>query len=254
MTNKQGTQTLQGVQVAFDIVRYLAKSGTSSVTEISNEFNLPTSTAHIHLKTMTEAGYLRRVGSKYQLSLRFLEHGAQIRRRHEIYKTAQDKVKSVAQTTGEVASLGVEEGGKRVLLYKSEGGDAVYDNAVTGEFTYLHWVSLGKAILAHMPESDVQDIIDKHGLPSATDATITDEDQLFDELVSIRERGYAVENEEHHKDICAVAVPIRTNTKVVGAISVSGPKTRFDESRIKNQLVEELTDRANVIELEVKHY
>lgn len=248
-------QTLQGVGRAFKIVGFLARSGPSTVTDVAGEFDIPTSTAHIHLKTMHEAGYLHRSSdATYRLSLRFLEHGTVVRRRFEIYGVAHQEVRSIANETGEVASLGVEEGGKRVLLYKSEGGDAVYDDAVTGEFTHLHWVSLGKAILAHLPEERVEEIVEKHGLPGATEHTITDADELYSELEQVREEGYAVEDEEHRENIRAVSVPIRREGEPFGAIAVSGPKSRFDDARIKEDLVETLRDRANVIELRLKHY
>lgn len=248
-------QTLQGVGRAFKIIRFLSRSGQSTVTDVANQFDIPTSTAHIHLKTMYEAGYLHRSSdASYRLSLRFLEHGAVVRRRFEIYGGAHQEVRSIANETGEVASLGVEEDGKRVLLYKSEGGDAVYDDAVTGEFTHLHWVSLGKAILAYLPEDRVKEIVENHGLPGATEHTITDVDELHRELEQVREDGYAVEDEEHRENIRAVSVPIRREGEPLGAISVSGPKSRFDDTRIEEDLVETLQDRANVIELRLKHY
>lgn len=253
---KNGTgQTLQGVERAFNIVGYLARSGPSTVTDVAEAFDIPTSTAHIHLKTMYEAGYLHQSSDDtYRLSLRFLEHGTVVRRRFEIFEVAHQEIQSLANETGEVASVGVEEGGKRVLLYKSEGGDAVYDDAVTGEFTHLHWVSLGKAILAYLPRERVDAIVEEHGLPGATEHTITDVDGLDDELERVREDGYAVEDEEHRENIRAVAVPIRREGEPLGAIAVSGPKTRFDDERIENELVEKLRNRANVIELRVEHY
>ncbi|MCU4744673.1 IclR family transcriptional regulator [Natronoglomus mannanivorans] len=246
--------SLKSVAKAFKIVGYIQETGRVTPTQLASDFDLPTSTAHIYLKTMEEAGYLTASAGQYRLSLRFLSHGVNTRRQFDIYEVAIAEIDRLADATGEVANLGVEEDGKRVLLYKREGEEGVYDKAPTGEFTHMHWTSLGKAILAHLPPDRVDEIVDQHGLPSATDRTITDRETLASELESIRSRGYALEDEERRTNIRAVAVPVFANETVVGSISLSGPVSRFTDARIENELVEELQDKANVIELHLRHY
>lgn len=247
-------QSLTSVETAFTIVGRLAEEGWMTPTELADVLGMPTSTAHVYLKTMAEAGYLATADGQYRLSLRFLSHGANLRREFKIYEVAGPELDVLAAGTGEVASLGVEEGGKRVLLEKTEGEHAVYDKAPTGEFTRMHWTSLGKSILAHLPEERIHAIVDEHGLPEATDRTITDREELFAELESIRETGYAIEDEERRENIRAIAVPIFMDGEVAGSISVSGPVSRFSDARIGTELVAALEDRANVIELRLCHY
>lgn len=254
MGNQTKGDTLSGVERSFRIVDYLKEAGTTTVTEIASKMDLPKSTAYLHLKTLNETGYVYKNDHKYQLSLRFLENGATLQRQFDVYEVAEPEINDLAQETGEVANLGVEEDGQRVLLYINEGGDAIYDNALTGEFTNMHWTSLGKAMLASFPRERVAEIIDKWELPRATKHTITDLESLFDELDKIRDRGYAIEDEEHWENICAVAVPILQDERATAAISVSGPKTRFSDERIKSEILELLRNKANIIELKLKHY
>lgn len=254
MPSETGGQTLGGVKTAFNIVAHLHEVGPTTVTELASELDMPKSTAHIHLKTMADAGYLAREQGKYKLSLHFLEHGISTRRRFDIYDVAAPEIEELAEETQEVASLGVEERGKRVLLYKHEATDAVYDNAQTGEFTNMHWVSLGKAMLAHLPQERVDEIIDTHGLPKATPQTITDREALQEELEQVREQGYALEDEERRANIRAVSVPILYDGHPAGSIAVSGPKTRLSYDRIEDELLEAIRGKADVIELKLKHY
>ena len=253
MINNNKGQTIQAVEISSKIVGFIEEYGAVGPTELSQHLEMPKSTAFIYLKTLHECGYLTKSNGQYRLALRFLEMGARARRDFDVYNVAKEEINQLADATGEVANLGVEEEGYRVLLYKSEGGEAVYDDAIVGDHTYLHWVSLGKAMLSRMSESRIDDVVDRHGLPGATEHTIVDRESLDEELTRIADRGYALEDEEHWENIRAVAVPIVLESAVHGAISVSGPKTRFDEDRIM-EIVDQLHETKNVIELRLEHY
>lgn len=254
MAKQHAGDTLQGVERAFKIVNYLKENGPTTVSELKTAMDLPKSTAYIHLKTLYETGYVYKEDHNYRLSLHFLEHGAAVRQQFDVYDIAKPEINELAKETGEVANLGVEEDGQRVLVYINEGGNAIYDNAQTGEFTNMHWTSLGKAILAYSPRKQIDKVIDNHGLPAATKHTIEDRSDLYQELNTIRDRGYALEDEEHRANIRAVAVPILQDEHAIAAVSVSGPKTRFSDERIETELLESLRDKANIIELRLEHY
>jgi DNA-binding IclR family transcriptional regulator len=104
-----------------------------------------------------------------------------------------------------------------------------------------------------MSDSHIDEIVDIHGLPQATENTIIEREALKKELDRIADRGYALEDEEHWENIRAVAVPIIFDSAVQGAISITGPTTRFDESRIE-ELVDMLHRTKNIIELRLEHY
>jgi DNA-binding IclR family transcriptional regulator len=113
---------------------------------------------------------------------------------------------------------------------------------------------MGKAILAHLPESRVHEILDRHGLPEKTEQTITERDALFEELSEIRERGVAFDREERLSGLRCVAVPILSNSsRVEGALSVSGPTSRMQGERFESELPERLRSAANVIELNITY-
>lgn len=84
----------------------------------------------------------------------------------------------------------------------------------------LHSTALGKAILAHLPSEQFRTIVDQRGLPSFTERTTTDIDTLLEELEAINNRGYAIDDEEHHEGLRCIAVPILSNGD-----RVSGPHT-----------------------------
>lgn len=251
--------TIGSVEHTFTIVESIAASGPTTLSELAEYVDMPKSTVHVHLRTLVDRNVLTRRGDKYDLGLKFLEMGGIARRRRDVYRTARDEVDGLADETGEASHLGVEENGKRSILYKSEAEESVYDDAPTGERTHMHWTALGKALLAHLPESRVERIVDRWGLPAGTESTIVDRGRLFDELERIRSRGFAIEDEERRIGVLAVAVPVMDvdAEDVVAAVSVSGPKCRLtaaDGDEIRPEIRNAVRSRANVIELQYNHY
>jgi len=244
-----GGKRVSSVERAFDVVDVLRSGGPMRIDDVAEALNVSTSTAHVHLKTLEGVGYVVRESEGYRLGFRFLRDGIGVRQESNVYEITRPEVDALADETGEVANLGVEEEGKRVILYQAEGTEAVYDNAPTGEYTNMHWTALGKSILAHLPESYVEDVVEAHGLPRRQENTITDRDELAEELARVRDRRYAVEDEERRAGIRSVAVPILVDDAVKGAISVSGPKERLDDRRIDEELLPALRNRVNVVEV-----
>jgi DNA-binding IclR family transcriptional regulator len=251
----RSSDTIQSVRRAFDVVECLEELQGATVSEAKEHLDIPKSTAYIHLKTLRECGYLIQEGDEYRIGLRFLKHGGFARHRTELFRVAKPNVDELARDLGEIAALGVEENGKRVLLYKNEGPGAIGENLPTGEYSHMHWVATGKVILAHLPEERVERIVDQHGLPAATEGTIDDRESLFQELEKVRERGYAMESEDRFSGIQGVALPVLdSNDDVIGGLGVAGPRHRVTEERIAGEILDSMREAVNVIELEFNYY
>lgn len=254
-TEGETGKTIQAIGNAVKLIEAIEELGSVTVTELANEVDMPRSTVHIYLRTLRQHGYVVEEDGNHRTGLRFLMHGGRARKQVEPYEAAKSEVDRLATKTGEMCDLGVEQNGMRVLLYKSETDRAVYDNVATGEFTHMHWTALGKALLAWSPDDVVERIIDTHGLPEATDATITDRETLRTELDEIVEQGYAIEDEDRREGVASVAVPVIDNDskQAVAALSVSGPRSRVLDRDVSG-LVEEIQQSVNVVELRYNHY
>ena len=245
----EGGKRVKAVQRAFDVVEVLQDSGSLRIADVADALDLPVSTAHVHLKTLESAGYVVRDDDGYRLSFRFLRNGVAVRESQRIYQVCRPDIDELADRTGEVANLGVEERGLRVILYQSEGSDAVYDNAPIGEYTTMHCTALGKAILAERSFKYVETVIDAYGLPEKTSETISNSAVLRSELETIRAQGYVIEDEERRTGIRSIAVPLKADGTLVGAISVSGPKERFSDRRIAEELLPYVKNTKNIVEV-----
>ena len=118
-------------------------------------------------------------------------------------------------------------------------------------YDYLHWSSSGKAYLAYLPPEKAKEIVEKQGLPSMNRNTITDSDTLFEEFERIREQGYAINDQEEIQGTRAIGAPIQNENGLYGAISVSGPKSRFTFDRLHNDLSEKVVEAANIVSVNI---
>ena len=244
---------IKSTAFSFDLLEAIHDRGEATLPESVGECDVPKSTVHDHLATLTRMGYLVNEDGSYRLSLRFLNFGGGVRSRFRFFQVAESKVRELANETGEHANLMVEENGKGVFLYKVKGSDSVNLDTYEGMEVYLHTTAMGKAILAELPAEKRAAIIDRHGLPAATENTITDRDELADEIDRIRERGYAIDNEERIQGIRCVAAAISTDDRVVGGLSISAPRRRMSDERFEETIPVEVLRTANIIEVNLQH-
>ena len=241
-------------RTTFEILEEVKERNGATVTELTDTFDLSKSSIHNYLSTLEQDGYIVKNDNVYRVGLRLLDLGGHARRREHLYDIARDAVTELGSETGELANLMVEENGKGVYLYQKQGKKAVMTDSYIGQRIYLHNTALGNAVLAHLSRERVHEILDHHGMPKTTENTITDRDELFDELERVRKRGVAFDDEARLKGLRCVAVPIVNNNDTVeGAISVSGPTSRLQEARFREELPEKLKSIANVIELNITY-
>lgn len=249
------SRTLETVTRTLEIISLLESDNGARVTEIADKLCVSKSSVYNHLTTLRQNDYVSKSGDQYNLSYRFLTLGEFVRNQDRLYQHGRAEVEQLAETTGEYAHLTVEQNGLGVNLYKVRGEDAVGANFQTARLQkpdFLHYSATGKSILAHLSEDRVRSIVDTHGLPKRTEQTITDINQLLAELDEVRDQGFAHNEEEEVRGIRAVGVPILDQREeVLGAMSVSGSKSRLRGDRFRKDLPDLLTRAANVIEVDI---
>jgi len=249
--NRQNTE--RTTEKLLSIISALYEQGPQGVTELAEYLDIPKSTVHYHLQALKNRGYVVQADQKYRIGLRFLEIGGQARRRIPLFEAATDQINDLADKTGDLAILMVEEQGLGTILYKQAGEEAIDMDASIGRRARLHDRALGKAILAHLSEEQVETIIEEYGLRQTTEKTIHDREELFDSLEQIREDGVSYNRGEAIDGLRGVAVPILTDEgEVLGAISIAGPAARLEGDRFTEELPEYLFQAKNVIELKIQ--
>jgi DNA-binding IclR family transcriptional regulator len=252
--SKQDGLRVKSTATTVEAIDALMALDHPGVAGVADHLDVPKSTAHDHLSTLIELGFVVKEPDGYRLGARFLEYGGYAREQMKVYRVARPIVNRLAEDTGEHANLLVEEHGLGIFLYKAKGEDAVTLDTHPGMRVPLQTTALGKTILAHLPEERTAEIIDEHGLPRVTERTITDRDELFAELEQIRDQGYATDDEERVEGMRCIAAPVLDrDDNVVAAVSVSGPVSRTHDERFENEIPRRVLSAANVIEVNMTY-
>ena len=121
----------------------------------------------------------------------------------------------------------IEENGYVVYIGKTESSSSIVLKTRIGTKKELYCTGVGKCYLAFMPDEKAEEIMSR-GFEPKTENTITDIETMRKELELIRERGYAVDNEEYEIGISCVAVPVfDRNGNIISGISLTGPVFRI---------------------------
>ncbi|THE66134.1 IclR family transcriptional regulator [Salinadaptatus halalkaliphilus] len=238
------------VETAFELLETIVRRDGCRITELAEEHDLAKSTVHRHLTTLEELEYVVNDDGIFRTGFRFLKIGERTRARLDEYELVERNVAALADETNECVQFMVEEHGWAVYVFRDRGDNAVATDAEIGDRLPIHACAGGKAILAFSDDDRLEEIIDDRGLPQLTDATITDRDELVEQLAAVRERGYSCNDQESADSLRAFGVPIRyEDGRVLGALSVSGPIRRFQDDSLATRLLE----TANELELKIRY-
>lgn len=228
---------VQTLERSLDILEVLAQSEEPlGVTEIGHRISLHKSTVHRILQTLCYRGYVEKEKDRerYHLGIKIVELGISFLNDLEIRKIAGAYLSQLAKTFDEVVNLVVYEDGEIVYIDKRESPKTISMHSMVGRRAYMHCTAAGKAILSTMPEEEVRQILTKKGMYKFTPATITNQEELLEQLRVIREKGVAMESEENEVGIFCLATPVRNYTgRAIWSISVSGPTNRMLEKDIE---------------------
>jgi DNA-binding IclR family transcriptional regulator len=139
-------------------------------------------------------------------------------------------MQDLADATGEMALLTVYQNQEVICIEKIETSHSVRLALDVGTRHPPHAGASSKILMAYLPQQEIRTIVEEKGLPKICTNTITDPDELLDELARIREQGYARSIEETDPGAWGVATPIyEREGDVVAAVGVAGPTLRFSE-------------------------
>jgi IclR family acetate operon transcriptional repressor len=226
---------IQSVDRALFLLETIAEAGgEASLTDLANRTGLNISTCHHLLATLIQRGFAAKIPGRrlYALGARILHLGRACLQ-VDLPRRAQPYLDEINQVTGETVYLAALQGDAVVTLAVRESRHPV--RVATGKLGRLeapHATSVGKAIMAWLPEEEIQRMLPS-SMKRFTDNTITDFPALVETLRNVRRTGYAIDRGEFVPGVVCVGAAIRDQAgTVIGAISASTPDMRADEAHV----------------------
>lgn len=200
-----------------------------SLTELAEAANIPKSTCHAIVATLTERGYLYMLNRPRALypTKRMYDVASDILAKDPFVEHATPVLERLRDATRETVILGKRQGESVIYLQVIEGPHPIRYSAKPGEFKPLHSSSIGKALLGSLKEPELRSWLQGRQLRSITSATQTDHEQLAQEILDSRKMGYFVTRGENVSDVWAVATFLTINNETL-AVAVAGPRHRIE--------------------------
>lgn len=223
---------VQSIDRALDIVEALSVQPHGMLLkDLSAEVGLHVSTTHRLLASLVSRGYVQKdiETGKYRLTVRLFEIGSRAISGMNLVSISRPYLEQLAAGTGETVHLVARNNDEVVYLYKEDRRESVIHMAsFVGLRSPMYRTAVGKSILALLPEEEVRRIWDRSVIEPLTPNTIVRYDDLLENLDIVRQRGWAMDNEENELGVLCIAAPIKdfTNTPI-GAISISAPAARM---------------------------
>ncbi len=225
------------IQVAdrlFLTLELLCENAPMGLMEISTALGLNKSTTHRILNSLIYMQYVRQENSgKYSPTFKIVELAGKITSKVDIVHIIRPYLRKLMEMTGETVHLVEIDGTNAVYIDKVDS----YANSIQmvsriGRRIPLYCSGVGKALLAHMSDSEIHEIWEQSIIIQMTPHTITDFDSFMKELMEIRACGYAMDNEENEIGVRCVAASLEDLThKAKYAFSISAPVLRMNSER-----------------------
>jgi len=232
----ENTGQVQSLSRAFSLLERLADSDVGlTLGDIASGADLAPSTAHRLLNSLLQMGYVEvdEPRGLWSIGLKAFTVGNAYLKKRDFIAQARPFMKALVAETGETCNLALLDGKGIVFVGQVECTETMRMVVQLGSRGPVHASGVGKALLAALPEKEALAIAKTSGMAKLTDRTLTSIKKLAGELKSIRERGYAIDDEEQSTGLRCIAANIRDEFgDPLAALSISGPTVRVTKDRV----------------------
>ncbi len=227
-------------------------AGPMTISELGRRLDVHRTTSLRLLRTLEEERFVRRMtDGRYRIGPRMTTLAHTALESVDLRSSAYEHLRTLGSACGHTIHLAVLEGESLVYLDKVESRQALRMYSRIGVPAPLHATGVGKAILAHLPTAERDELLGPAPFERYTPNTRTDAAELATELDRVATQGWALDDFEHEEFIHCVAAPIRdASGRVNAAVSISAPEVTLERAELL-ALLDNLTTTAHTISEEL---
>jgi len=229
--DRDATIGSRSVRRAFNIFELMLVAGEPlTVAQLVAQLRIPKSTAYELVRTLSDGGYIERMGQRSGLFLgrKLFELGMAYRSKIDLLQEGSQVVEELRDATGETIQLSVLENMMMLVLVKEEGSQPLRIISRIGSRVPVNWAAAGRLLVSDLDDVALRNLLRRTVKQSATTRAIMNIDKLVTQIRQFRRQGYAIEiNEANHHAGCVAAPIIDASGRCVAAISVVAPEQRL---------------------------
>lgn len=230
------TNEIQSLERAFAILDCFQDSQPElGVREIARQLDLHPSTVGRILTTLNSLGVLNQDHDtrRYRIGPKVLKWCAVFSRNVDLQAEARPYMQELQQITQETISLDIPNGHSRICIERLESPQSLRWVKQLGEIMPFYASASGRILITYMSPTQKSEILKNMTFEQLTPYTTIDPDLFYEELELTKSRGYSVSESERVEGVSCVAAPIfGVKGEILGALTISGPSTRFSEEKI----------------------
>ncbi len=244
---------IQSLERGLGIIRAFGpEAPEQTVSELAAQTGLTRATARRFLITLMELGYMESDGRIFRLTPKVLELGYSFLSGLGFPDIALPHLERLVAEVDESSEASVLDGDEIVYVARVPSTAVLTIAINVGARRPAHATSMGKVLLATLPDPELDAYLARAPLTSYLPGTITDPKELRAQLEQVRVDGYALVDQELEEGLVAVAAPVRDRAgKTVGAINLSTHVLRRTVDSVRDELVEPLLRTAQLIEADL---
>ena len=216
------------------VLELLAANGDMSASRMAKHLDTSRAAGHRFLTTLRDLGYVDKTEEGlFRLTFKVVELGMKKLDGFEIRHSVHPFLQEMALACGETVNLGHWDGTAIVHLDKINSTEIFRLDVGLGALAPAYCTGLGKAVLAFLPDHELEDYLQSVEWVAMSPKTIKTPEKLKVDIEKIRKRGYAIDDEELSLGLRCVAAPVFDHTgRPTYAMSVSGPTQRMSKKKL----------------------
>jgi IclR family transcriptional regulator, pca regulon regulatory protein len=220
-----------------------------TLSEVAARTGMNRARARRFLLTLHALGYVRKQQRVFELAPRVLQLGYAFLSANDYRSVIQQVLEDITEACGESSSLGVLDGDEVIYVARSSSRHRLMAITLSvGTRLPAAHTSMGRVLLAQLPDAELDAWLERTVLEQHTDKTITDKAELRQCILKVRQQGYAIADQELDSGLRSIAVPaFDANGKLLGAINISTNAARVSHATLMEQYLPLLQEKSRLI-------
>lgn len=240
---------LQGLAKGLAVLEaFGAASPMLTLSEVARRTRISPGSARRVLLTLQRLGYLEATDQHFHLQPRTLQLGYAYLSSLSLPGLVQPLLTQLTRDIDESCSLGLLDGSEVVFIARAAARQLARDYMMVGMRYPAHATSVGKLLLAMLPEGEMKRRVSKLRMTALTPNTIASKSGLLRQLGEIRENGWALNDQETMAGLRSIAVPVYMDGVVTAGLTASAPAARYEKTDLVDRLLPPLRETARTLE------